>query len=108
MVVIWHNAHHQGRNIDNARNPQVHIRRRITQHVAVREIAKSISERGLFTWRRDAPLDHALMRILARREAQQLNQMLGGIVVMIVGVVLNDEAHDVVFLVEFKLLKSLG
>jgi hypothetical protein len=73
MVIIRHNTHDQGRNIDNACHPQMHIGRRTAQHMAVRKIAKRVAKRSLFARRRDAPLDDALMCILTRRQAQELN-----------------------------------
>jgi hypothetical protein len=63
--------------------------------MAMCEVAKRIAKRSLFARRSDTPLDHTLVRILARRQTQQLNQMLRGIVIVVMSVVLNDEAHDV-------------
>ena len=60
------------------------------------QIAKCILESGLLTWRTDAPFDYTLMRIQMRRQAQQLDQMLGRFVVVIVGVVFDNKPHNMV------------
>ncbi len=62
--------------------------------MAVAEVAKRVGKPDYLARRTDAPIDHALMRVQARREAQQLDQVLGRIVVVIVCVVFDDEAHN--------------
>ena len=62
--------------------------------MALAGVAKGVGKRGLFAWCADAPIDHALVRIQARRETQQLDQMLGCIVVVVVRVVFDDESHN--------------
>jgi hypothetical protein len=62
--------------------------------MGVADVPKSVIESRLLTWRADAPFDNPLVRVQARRQAQQLDQMLGRFVVLIMGVVLDDEAHN--------------
>jgi hypothetical protein len=61
--------------------------------MAVAQIAKRVFEGCLFARCGDAPCDHTLVRLNTRRQAQQLDHMLGRTVIVVMGVVLDDEAH---------------
>jgi hypothetical protein len=65
--------------------------------MTVTEVAKRVGKSGYLSRCTDAPINHTLMSIQARREAQKLNQMLRRVVIVVVCIVFDDESHILYF-----------
>jgi hypothetical protein len=69
FVIVGDGALLQRHHIHNALHGDVQTGGRCVHHMAVADVAKSVAESSLFAWCGDTPLDRALMRLQARRQA---------------------------------------